>query len=154
MKPEEFRALSGSLLLFYPGIHRSTGRNHNDIHTRMASTVKDNAEAYGKMRDLAIEMKESLSNGKWQETGKLLHKNWLLKKELAEGISDPQIDSHYNTAVRAGAEGGKLIGAGGGGFMLFYVLKEKHDGLRKALNMREEPFEFDPLGSRIAHIEE
>ena len=82
--------------------------------------------------------------------GELLHKNWILKKSLASGISNPLIDNVYEAAMVAGATGGKLLGAGGAGFMLFYVPKEKQANVRSALSgLREMDFEMDNSGATI-----
>ncbi|MGB9672375.1 MAG: hypothetical protein ACPLZY_04435, partial [Candidatus Norongarragalinales archaeon] len=73
--------------------------------------------------------------------------------KLSEGISDPAIDSYYDKAMKAGALGGKLMGAGGGGFLLFVAPKEKHAAIANVLGLRQEPFKLDPLGSRIINME-
>jgi D-glycero-alpha-D-manno-heptose-7-phosphate kinase len=82
--------------------------------------------------------------------GDILHDGWLLKKSLLHEISDPDIDRWYEMATNAGAVGGKILGAGAGGFLLVYAHEEKHDNIRKSLNMlKEVKMKFDPLGSRI-----
>ena len=82
--------------------------------------------------------------------GELLHENWMLKKSLASGISNLLIDDAYSRAMAAGATGGKLLGAGGAGFMLFYVPEDKQESVRAALSdLREIDFEMDNSGSSI-----
>ena len=82
--------------------------------------------------------------------GELLHDNWMLKKSLASGISSPFIDGIYEKAVDAGATGGKLLGAGGAGFMLFYVPRDKQEDVRAALSdLREMELEMDNSGASI-----
>ena len=95
-------------------------------------------------------MKEELQNNQVDAMGELLHENWMLKRSLAAGITNPLIDETYEVAMKAGATGGKLLGAGGAGFMLFYVPEEKHDAVRNALcNLREMDFEIDNSGATI-----
>ena len=84
-----------------------------------------------------------------------MHRGWLLKREMASGISNPEIDQMYARARSAGAIGGKLLGAGGGGFLLFYCPPEKHKALREALaDLREIPLELEQQGSRIIYVED
>ena len=77
----------------------------------------------------------------------------MLKKKLASGISSTEIDHYYEKAIQAGAVGGKLLGAGGGGFLLFYCEKENQNAVRKALaDLKETPFNFEPQGSKIIYV--
>lgn len=140
--------LERHLLLMYTGKER----NSSDIHVKQAGEVGSHIQAYQKMAEIAYSHCDALENGRWDETGKFLHENWMLKKTLAGGISDPHIDSIYNTAMQNGAEGGKMIGAGGGGFMLFYADPDKHHKIIEALpQMRTEPFEFEEGGSSVIY---
>jgi D-glycero-alpha-D-manno-heptose-7-phosphate kinase len=87
--------------------------------------------------------------------GPILNENWQLKKTLASQISDSQIDDYYQLAMQNGATGGKLLGAGGCGFLLFYCCKFQQERLRHALSdLRELDFAFDPVGTQIIHYEE
>ena len=80
--------------------------------------------------------------------------NWMLKKSLASGISNPLIDETYEKAKNAGALGGKLLGAGGAGFMIFYVKPEKQEAVKNALShLREMNFEMDNSGASIVHVD-
>jgi D-glycero-alpha-D-manno-heptose-7-phosphate kinase len=84
--------------------------------------------------------------------GKLLHDQWMLKREMSSRISTPEIDHIYETGMKAGALGGKLLGAGSGGFMLMFVEPEKQDAVRKALGtLLHVPCRFDTLGSQIIY---
>ena len=83
--------------------------------------------------------------------GRLLDETWKLKKSLSNSISNSSIDSIYEKAINAGALGGKLLGAGGGGFLVFYVPKDKQDKIRKAVKLMEVPFEFEDKGSEIVY---
>jgi D-glycero-alpha-D-manno-heptose-7-phosphate kinase len=106
------------------------------------------------MKELAYRTYDILSNSRWEDLGYLLDENWSLKKELSNGISDDEIDRWYERAKRAGAIGGKLMGAGGGGFLLFFVPPEKRMLVKKAIpELQEEPFKFEPFGSRILYME-
>jgi len=79
-----------------------------------------------------------------------LHENWILKKSLVTNISSQEIDQWYDIALMAGAKGGKILGAGAGGFLLLVAPPEKHDAIKEALsNLRAIPIGLDPLGSRI-----
>lgn len=104
MEEEKKRLLRENLILMYTGKHRKS----TEIHKNQMKETDNKVELYGKMRDLAEKMYESLSKGKIEETGRLLHENWLLKKQLTAGISDNEIDVLYDKAISAGAEGGKL----------------------------------------------
>jgi len=137
------------LLLMYTGKQRSA----TDILKNQATNVGAHVDAYNSMRDLAYELYNKLTSGNWQDTGELLHKNWLLKKTLAGEISDELIDQWYNKGIHAGATGGKLIGAGGGGFLLFFAPPEKHESIIKALpELKPVAFDFEPFGSRIIFV--
>jgi len=87
--------------------------------------------------------------------GKLLHETWKLKKSLSPKVSNPYIDTIYETAKKNGAIGGKILGAGGGGFMLFFVKPEKKEKVKEALHfLLHVPFRFDTLGSQIVYYAE
>jgi D-glycero-alpha-D-manno-heptose-7-phosphate kinase len=84
--------------------------------------------------------------------GRLLHENWTLKRSLTDKISTPQIDKIYNDALEAGALGGKLLGAGGGGFILFFVEPEYQPAVKEKLkNLLYVPFKFENTGSQIIY---
>ena len=84
----------------------------------------------------------------------MLHAGWMLKKGLAAGISNPEIDAWYEAARCSGAIGGKLLGAGGGGFLLLYAHPDRHADIRRALpELRTLEFQFEPQGSKIIFIE-
>ena len=88
------------------------------------------------------------------EFGRLLDYTWKLKRGISSGISTGSIDEQYEKAMKAGALGGKLLGAGGGGFLLFYVPQEKQAAVKKALeNQMYVPFKFENEGTRIIHFE-
>jgi D-glycero-alpha-D-manno-heptose-7-phosphate kinase len=106
-----------------------------------------------KMSELAHSLLDSLQNNNLSLFGEILHEGWLLKKTLANGISNGEIDHYYNIALKNGARGGKLLGAGGGGFLLFYCEKEDQEKLRLALsNLKELKFRFDFEGAKVIYI--
>ena len=104
-------------------------------------------EIINQAKNIIINSKISLD-----EFGKLLNEQWYLKKSLTKYISNQAIDDIYNTAIKAGAIGGKLLGAGGGGFMLFYARKENHKKIKKSLKGKLfVPFKFEKTGSQIIY---
>ncbi len=150
-KESDNEALKNHLMLLYTGIQRSS----SSIHSKQSSEIHKHLNEYNKMRDMSYELFNSICSGKWAETGRLLDQNWQLKKALSDGISDASIDKMYSKAMAAGAEGGKLIGAGGGGFLLIFAPPEKHENIRKALpQLKEERFKFEALGSNIVYVGE
>ena len=107
------------------------------------------------MQELAGQMRDALSRDDLDGFGETLHANWLAKRQLAEGISSPAIDAWYDTARRCGTIGGKILGAGGGGFLLLYAPHDRHADICRALSeLRAVPFGFEPFGSRLIYIEE
>lgn len=144
-KKKEF---DSNLLLFYTG----KTRNADTILSKQKANTKNKLESLVKMKSLVNVTKQCLSDGQIDKIGELLHKNWLEKKQLANGITDPKIDYFYQKAIDNGALGGKICGAGGGGFLLFYCKKENQNRVKKALsNLEEMPFSFELEGTKIIH---
>lgn len=154
-KKETKRQLDQSLLLFYTGIKRES----KDILTdqkKETKSKKEKQEIMGKMVELAQEMREVLCDNDLSQFGQLLHQNWKYKKQMSAKISSKEIDKWYNKALEAGAVGGKILGAGGGGFLLFYCPEENQPELRKSMNklgLVETPFHLEPQGSKIIYVE-
>ena len=141
--------LQENLLLLYTGVQRGS----TEIHSAQARNVDSKSASYDNMVKITEEAFTSLSMGDYDSMGSYLHSNWKLKKELTNGISNDFIDQAYEKAMRSGASGGKLIGAGGGGFMLFYARPELHETIVKEIgNMKPEQFRFEFQGSRIIHV--
>jgi D-glycero-alpha-D-manno-heptose-7-phosphate kinase len=148
LEERQKKELDSNLLLFFTGKTRQA----DTILKKQKADTRKKLDSLKKMRDMAKKMEEHLSNNRLDQFGELLHKNWLEKKQLAQGITDPDIDSLYQKAIDAGALGGKICGAGGGGFFLFYCPKEKQNAVRDALSELEEmTFNFEPTGSKIIH---
>lgn len=107
-------------------------------------------EALTRMVGLAYAFRDALQEADFDGAGDILHENWALKKSLASGITSADIDGWYEAGMRAGAQGGKLLGAGAGGFLAFLAPPDRHAAIRAALPaLRSVTFRFDPLGSRI-----
>src|SRR5207244_29094 len=106
--------------------------------------------ALRRLRDMAIEARDELERGNVDALGGLLHANWELKRDLADGITTPEIDAMYERARAAGALGGKITGAGGGGFLLLYCRPEHQTAVRSALGRpRELAVDVDRVGTRV-----
>lgn len=149
MGEDNLQRLQKSLLLFYTGM----GRNGTSILKGQINEMENHWEHYKVMRQLASDLYHDLENGSVHSLGKYLHENWERKRRLHGPISNATIDALYARALHAGAVGGKIIGAGGGGFLLLYVPPDRQKAVRDTLaNLRLEPFSFEPLGSRIIYI--
>jgi len=140
--------LGSHLLLFFT----NKTRKADVILEKQKKSTQNKRTMLRGMRDLVNKLEHSLASDKFDNLGKLLHENWLLKKSLVDTISNSDIDEMYQRAIDAGALGGKICGAGGGGFLLLYVKKGKQDAVRASLKeYRELPFMLDPYGSRIIY---
>jgi D-glycero-alpha-D-manno-heptose-7-phosphate kinase len=145
--------LEQSLLMLYTGVTRSAN-NVLDEQSRNTSTNADTFAVLQRMRDQADALRAQLCEGNLDGFGEVLHEGWQLKRTLASGISSPAIDGWYERARQHGAVGGKLLGAGGGGFLLLYAHPDRHEEIRRALpELRPMPFRFEPQGSKIIFIE-
>jgi len=149
---ETLKRLEERVLLLYTQDQRSA----DTILRKQQAATRELVPVLRKMRDLAHDMRVSLSDGgDLDHFAALLHEGWELKRSLGLGIATQKIDEWYAAARAAGAQGGKLLGAGGGGFLMVMAPKERHEAIRKALgHPRELPFEIDPRGSRIIFISE
>jgi D-glycero-alpha-D-manno-heptose-7-phosphate kinase len=145
------RSLKNSLLMFYVGNVRKASQVLYEQKKNMKQEEK--YEIVKKMVKLTDEMKRSLNGGDIRNLGETLNEGWLLKKKLTCNISNSIIDSYYEEALKAGATGGKLLGAGGGGFLLFVCEPKYQDNIRKALNLKELRFKFDNEGSKIIFMD-
>jgi D-glycero-alpha-D-manno-heptose-7-phosphate kinase len=147
---EARRRLERSLLMFYTGRQRSASRILGSIEA--SSSTASTRRGLAKLRDLALALYEDLGKGDPDVLGDYLHRGWEQKRRLP-GVSNPRIDGWYEAARKAGALGGKLLGAGGGGFMLFYAPAEAQPAVRAALSgLRELPIALEAGGSRIMYV--
>lgn len=142
--------LESNLMLFYTGDQRDA----RTLLAKQVSIMQADADKFATMRrmvELAYEMRDILAAGDLDAFGGALHRGWEMKRSIGAGISYPRIDDCYAQARKAGAVGGKLAGAGGGGFLVLYCPKGKQDAVRAALSgLKEIDFKFDQAGARIA----
>ncbi len=149
---QKLSELEGNLLLFYTGLTHSAGEILQEQNKNVAGEDKK-FQNLVKMTELAYELREAVVAGKLDDFGRILNENWLLKRELASQISNDKIGKYYDLAMANGALGGKLLGAGGGGFLLFYCPKEKQKRLRSALSdLWELPFAMENSGTKIIYV--
>jgi len=146
-KKRSLHNLNKNLLLVYTGIKRTA----HDIAKSYVNKLNSSKKAYIKeITDLTNEAELMLKKGELDNFGRLLHESWLVKKELSNTITNSKIDQIYNYAIKKGALGGKLLGAGGGGFILLYVPYYKQKIVIKSLkNLITVPFKFSNEGSKI-----
>ncbi|NCG14909.1 MAG: GHMP kinase [Bacteroidetes bacterium] len=146
-------AFSSHIKLYYLGNQRSASsilveQNNNNA-------IADKQAALQTMVSMVPAFAQSLTDGQFTFAGKLLNDNWSLKQSLASGISNPMISQAYQAGISAGAYGGKLLGAGGGGCMLFLASSDKHKALDAALsNLRPFPVDLTSEGSTVIHQDE
>jgi len=134
------------LMLFYTGLQRLA----NPILIEQKENIDKKFESLKQMSDLVPIFRYSLERGEFQKMGELLNQSWLIKKELSSGITNPQIDQIYNIALSAGAWGGKILGAGGGGFLLIMASPENQVKIKEDLKEYQlMPFRFSEGGSKI-----
>lgn len=139
--------LQDHLMLIFTGFSRSAPQ----IARQQIDTLNQKGSEMSDLQAMVDEGADILCNDRdLEEFGKLLHESWLIKRSLSPLVSTPEIDGIYETAQQAGAVGGKLLGAGGGGFLLIFARPEKRNHLRQALKgLLVVPFRFENLGSQI-----
>ncbi len=143
---ETQRRLSESLLLFFTGVTRQS----EAILAEQRSNIRERRPILRQIKQLAMQARAELQAGRLDDIGRLLHEGWELKKRMASTISNGNVDDLYEVARRAGALGGKLTGAGGGGFMILACPRERHDDLRAALkHLPELSFGLEPDGTKV-----
>lgn len=144
ISPERKLRLNDNLMLFFTGFSRFS----SDIQVEAEKSLKSKEAQLLEMLQLVDEAEQVLtSKTDLTEFGKLLDYTWKLKRGITSKVSTDSIDAIYNKAIKAGATGGKLLGAGGGGFLLFYVETEKQKNVLEALNnLLYVPFEFETAG--------
>ncbi len=146
---ETRQKLNKKLLLFYTGIMRIS----SNILEEQKANIGDNSKSLDAMVELSKVMREAIIKHDLESIGHFLHESWEYKKKLATKITNDQINEYYEKARKAGAVGGKILGAGGGGFLLLYCDEAWQDNVRKALiDLKEVPFLFEPQGSKIIYV--
>lgn len=147
----DLRNMNRKLMMFYTGIRRSA----DGILSRQSQETKNKMEVLMFMRDQANRMRDGLvQKGFTPDFAKMLDEAWQKKKSITSGISNPEIDELYQKAISAGAAGGKLLGAGGGGFILLYCDEPYQPAVREALGLRELDFEISLNRSRVVYFAE
>jgi D-glycero-alpha-D-manno-heptose-7-phosphate kinase len=148
MKEDLLNSFEDKFMLFFTDL----SRHAHEIAGEQIKNTKVNKPQLLLMRDLVDEAYKTITSGRddFRDFGRLLHETWQLKRKLSSKITSSDIDEIYDTALKHGALGGKLLGAGGGGFILFYVEPECQDRVKKALkHFIHVPFRFDFSGSEI-----
>lgn len=152
IREDRIKELNDSLLLVFTGFQRYS----KNIERKKIERIDDNIKCLSTMKQYVSDALTILnSNEDILEFGSLLNETWRMKKRLADNVTDERIDAMYRMGMENGAVGGKLLGAGGGGFMLFFVQKEKREELKKA--MRDYvcvPFRFENSGSQVIYYKQ
>ncbi len=151
IKPQRLESLQNHLMLFFTGFSRTA----SDIAEEQIKQTPNKQQELSKMHSMVDEAINILKgDNDLLDFGKLIHESWQLKRSLTDRISTPYIDYVYDTAIRAGATGGKLLGAGGAGFILFFARPELQPKIREALSgLLHVPFRFENSGSQIIFYE-
>ena len=151
ISPERKEQLNNNLMMFFTGFTRFSSEVQRVNNETPIEEKKAKLQQMYKMVDKA----EKILCNKTKDLddfGRLLDESWRLKRQTGKGVTTNAIDELYEKGIKAGALGGKLLGAGGGGFLLFYVKKEKQDSVRKALNdLMEVPFNFEDDGASVIY---
>lgn len=148
---ENMKALQNNLMLYYTGLTRIS----SEILAEQKENIADKNQILDQMLGMVDDAEKVLGKGDLDQWGEMLDKAWYMKRSLASKISNSDIDFMYEKAKNAGAVGGKVLGAGGGGFLLLYVPDENKESVRSALTgYKEVDFEFENEGSRIIFMEE
>lgn len=147
LEDDEEAEIMKRLMLFWTGKSRRASKILLQQSENFASDEESiNIATY--MRNLAYGLYDDLTNGRLYSLGQYLHENWELKKQLSDGITERWIDDIYNAAMTAGAEGGKICGAGGGGFLLICADPQFHKGIQEAIDLRRINFKLEKEGSK------
>lgn len=143
---EALRALNDNFLLFFTGVSRSS----ESVLSEQKNKIKDRMTELREIKQMAYQARAYLEAENFDALGELMHQSWELKKRLAGGVSNSRINDMYEAARNAGAIGGKIAGAGGGGFLLLYVPYERQSRVRSALRaLQELPFRLETDGTKI-----
>ena len=153
-RPEIKKAIESNLLMFY----LKTKRDASDILKTQQKETQNKFNSLRELQDLVMPLRDIISNSSGNELnkfGEFLDKGWKIKRELTDKISSHEIDNYYQKAKDSGAIGGKLLGAGGGGFLLLYVEAKHHQSVMDALSeLFCLPIGFDDSGTRITYYDQ
>jgi D-glycero-alpha-D-manno-heptose-7-phosphate kinase len=138
--------LQDRLMLFSTGVSRKS----SDILTEQERKIAKNSHLLNEIRDIAYSAMKKVSEASYDDVGHLMDSNWKIKRKLASHITNPKVDELYEQAKKLGALGGKIVGAGGGGFLLIYSPLDKKDAIRSIFKeWKELPFSFEPEGTKV-----
>ncbi|MBC8335776.1 MAG: GHMP kinase [Anaerolineales bacterium] len=152
LPPQVYQALDRNLLLFFSGSSRSASKI---LAKQTRSSQKQDPiviDALHKVKEMAYDVLDALVQGDLPCFAELLHQNWVQKKQFAKGVSNPKIDEAYELARQKGALGGKITGAGGGGFLMLYVEPPEQNVVTKSLEengFKRLDFRFESMGARV-----
>ncbi len=152
LKPEVVDELSEHLLLYYIGEGHSSGKIHDSQRKDYKANEQEAIKNLRGLKDITTKIKDCLLAGDLEGMGKMLHDSWLYKRSLGGGITNGRIDELYDLGMKNGAIGGKLLGAGGGGYMLYFVPPTKREGLMRVLRKCGEEitnFNFEFGGTKV-----
>lgn len=151
-KPETKETIENNMMLFYTAIKRDASQ----VLKAQNMKTEENRHILSEMKSLIDPLRKILSSGcDLHDFGSILHRGWLLKKSITDEISSSDIDRYYEKAMSAGALGGKLLGAGGGGFLLFYVEPKNKEAVARALaDLYQLHFKFENTGTRITYYDQ
>ena len=154
MRSASYRHLEDSIMMFYTGLVRDANKILGE-ETRNLASANEKINATLKLCELTRDLKREFESNNVDALGEILNQGWNIKRNLAGGITNKAIDYYYEQGIKAGASGGKLLGAGGGGFLLFYVPDHsKKDAVRAALkDLVEMPVELDQSGVSVIFTE-
>lgn len=152
MGHEAYKQLEKNLIMIYVGGEHKASEILEEQSKNIVS-AKDKELGQKKIMEMTYDLKRELEHDNIDYVGKILDENWKIKKTLASGISNPQFDKWYDRGIKAGATGGKLLGAGGSGFFLFYVPEKNQEEFRKQMSdLPEMKFKFDHQGTTVIFV--
>jgi D-glycero-alpha-D-manno-heptose-7-phosphate kinase len=152
LKKETLEKFQNNLMLFFTGRCRDSAKILQTQTKNTADKRSGVLESLHRIKELGLKMKTALLKNRPDEVGELLHASWLHKQKLAPGIALPSLETAYSAALKKGALGGKITGAGGGGFFVLYCPEKRRSAVRKALQafgLEEVIFRFESEGSRV-----
>ncbi len=149
---QAYKQLEKNLIMLYVGGEHSASAILKEQGKNVTS-ASDKEEGQKRIVELTYELKYELEHDNIDAVGRILDENWKIKRTLANGISNPKFDEWYDRAINNGATGGKILGAGGSGFFLFYVPEENQEKFRNAMSdLKEMEFKFDHLGTTVIFV--
>lgn len=149
LSPENKTYLESHMMLFYTGVTRAA--NAILFEQQKSFSSEKGGKLGVKMLDLAMALRAEVNQGHFGGIGAYLFEGWEIKRKFTKAISNPEIDESYRKALSAGADGGKICGAGGGGFLLLWAKPDKQEKVREAVGLRQVSFKIESSGSTIVY---